>query len=44
MFQRAIDDVLREHTGRICYVDDVIIFSENESDHVKHIDSVEKLV
>lgn len=43
-FQRAIDDVLREHTGRICYVDDVIIFSENESDHVKHIDSVEKLV
>ncbi|KAH8336032.1 hypothetical protein KR074_003115 [Drosophila pseudoananassae] len=40
IFQRAIDDVLREEIGKICYVyvDDVIIFSENETEHVKHID------
>lgn len=39
IFQRAIDDVLREQIGKSCYVyvDDVIIFSENENDHVNHI-------
>jgi len=44
IFQRAIDDILREHIGKICYVyvDDVIIFSENETDHVKHIDTILK--
>ncbi|KAH8294430.1 hypothetical protein KR054_002016 [Drosophila jambulina] len=44
IFQRAIDDVLREDIGKICYVyvDDVIIFSENETEHVKHIDTVLK--
>nr|ABI48306.1 pol protein [Drosophila melanogaster] len=44
IFQRALDDVLREQIGKICYVyvDDVIIFSENESDHVRHIDTVLK--
>jgi len=36
--------VLREEIGKICYVyvDDVIIFSENETEHVKHIDTVLK--
>jgi len=36
--------VLREEIGKMCYVyvDDVIIFSESESDHVKHIDTVLK--
>jgi len=44
IFQRAIDDVLREQIGKICYVyvDDVIIFSENAADHVIHIDTVLK--
>ncbi|XP_070132574.1 uncharacterized protein [Drosophila bipectinata] len=44
IFQRAIDDVLREEIGKICYVyvDDVIIFSENETEHVKHINIVLK--
>lgn len=39
IFQRAIDDVLRERIGKSCYVyvDDVIIFSENMADHVDHI-------
>jgi len=36
--------VLREEIGKICYVyvDDVIIFSENETEHIKHIDIVLK--
>jgi len=31
VFQRMIDDVLREHIGKICYVyiDDIIVFSED---------------
>jgi len=39
IFQRAIDDVLREQIGKSCYVyvDDVIIFSESMEDHVRHI-------
>ena len=46
IFQRAIDDVLREHIGKFChvYVDDIIIFSENEEDHVKHIDCILQLM
>lgn len=44
IFQRAIDDVLREHIGKICYVhvDDVIIFSESEADHLRHIELILK--
>jgi len=42
IFQRAIDDVLREQIGNICYVyvDDAIIFSEDAADHVRRIDTV----
>lgn len=42
IFQRAIDDILREHIGKFCYVyvDYVIIFSANEADHVRHINTV----
>lgn len=44
IFQRTIDDILREQIGKFCYVyvDDVIIFSENEEMHVKHVDWVLK--
>lgn len=44
MFQRAIDDVLREQIGKTCYVyvDDVIVFSETKEDHVRHIDCILK--
>jgi len=39
IFQRAIDDVLREKISKTCYVyvDDVKIFSESKEDHVKDI-------
>ena len=42
IFQRAIDDVLREQIGKSChvYIDDVIIYSKNEDDHITHIDWV----
>ncbi|KAH8292624.1 hypothetical protein KR054_012132 [Drosophila jambulina] len=44
IFQRTIDDILREEIGKFCYVyvDDVIIFSEDENAHVKHVDWVLK--
>ena len=42
VFQRAIDDVLREYIGKFCqvYVDDIIIYSTSEEEHVTHIASV----
>ena len=47
IFQRAIDDVLREFIGKFLqvYIDDVLIYSESEEDHVRHIRLVlEKLI
>jgi len=46
IFRIAIDDSLREQIGKTCYVyvDDVIIFSENENAHVKHVDWVLKTI
>ncbi|KAH8246061.1 hypothetical protein KR032_008007 [Drosophila birchii] len=42
IFQRTIDDILREQIGKFCYVyvDDVIVFSEDENAHVRHVDWV----
>lgn len=42
IFQRAIDDVLREVIGKYChvYVDDIIIYSPDGESHLKHIDSI----
>lgn len=39
IFQRALDDILRLHIGKSCYVyiDDIIIFSEHEEQHLNHI-------
>jgi len=44
IFQRTIDDILREQIGKFCYVyvDDVIIYSEDENSHIKHVDWVLK--
>ncbi|KAH8360710.1 hypothetical protein KR200_003963 [Drosophila serrata] len=40
IFQRTIDDILREQIGKFCYVyvDDVIVFSEDENAHIRHVD------
>lgn len=42
IFQRTIDDVLREDIGKICqvYMDDIINFSPDERSHLEHIDKV----
>lgn len=44
IFQRAIDDVLRERIGKSCYVyvDDVIIFSQTKEKHVEDVNWVLK--
>lgn len=36
IFQRALDDILREHIGKICYIyiDDIIVFSQDEKSHL----------
>jgi hypothetical protein len=40
--QRRVAAALREHIGSFChvYLDDIIIWSENVTDHVRHIDKV----
>ena len=42
IFQRAIDDVLREEIGKTChvYIDDIIIFSASEQKHIDDIDRI----
>lgn len=42
IFQRTLDDILREFIGKICYVyvDDIIIFSKDEKSHLDHVDKV----
>jgi len=46
VFQRMIDDVLREHIGKICYIyiDDIIVFSKDYESHWRNLRAVfEKL-
>lgn len=42
IFQRTIDDILREDIGKTCqvYMDDVIIFSPDEKSHLEHINNI----
>lgn len=44
IFQRALDDILREHIGKRCYVyiDDIIIFSKTEEEHFTDMETVFK--
>lgn len=39
IFQRALDDILREHIGKRCYVyiDDIIIFGSSEKEHFMNL-------
>jgi transposase InsO family protein len=41
-FQALINNVLRKHLDMfvIAYLDDILIYSENEADHVKHVQMV----
>lgn len=42
IFQRALDDILRDHIGKICYVyiDDILIFSKDEKSHMENIRTI----
>lgn len=42
IFQRALDDILRQFIGKICYVyvDDIIIFSKDEKSHIEHVNQI----
>lgn len=42
IFQRTLDDILRDYIGKSCYVyiDDIIIFSENQEQHAKDIEQI----
>lgn len=42
IFQRTLDDILREHIGKQCYVyiDDIIILGKSKEEHLKNINSV----
>lgn len=44
IFQRALDDILRDHIGKTCYVyiDDIVVFSKTEEEHARHIEDVFK--
>lgn len=44
IFQRAIDDILREVIGKTChvYIDDIIIFSSSAEKHITDIDRILK--
>jgi len=41
-FQRALDLILTKYKWKTClvYLDDVIIFSNNVDDHIKHVDEI----
>lgn len=41
-FQRMITNVLREHLDIfvVCYLDDILIFSETEEEHAKHVHTI----
>lgn len=43
-FQRMINHVLREHLDDfvVCYLDDILIFSETEEEHMEHVHKVLK--
>lgn len=46
IFQRAIDDVLRDQIGKICYVyiNDVIVFGKDLEEHLTNLNTVLKLL
>lgn len=42
VFQRCVDDILREYIGKFAYVyvDDIIIFSNSPEEHIDHIRTI----
>lgn len=46
IFQRALDDILREHIGKRCYVyiDDIVILGKTEEEHFENISLIFKVL
>lgn len=44
IFQRTLDDILREHIAKRCYVyiDDIVIFGKDQEEHLKNLELVFK--
>lgn len=44
IFQRAMDNILREYVGKIChvYIDDIIVYSESLEAHIEHLQTIIK--
>ena len=42
VFQRIMDTVLGDLVGKVCfvYLDDIVVFSENDNEHVRHVQLV----
>ena len=42
IFQRVMDDILREHIGKIChvYIDDIIVFGKTLEEHLSNLEKV----
>jgi len=42
LFFNALDDILREHIGKICYIyiDDIIVFSKDELTHCENLNQI----
>lgn len=42
IFQRTIDDVLKEYIGKICYVyrDEIVILGKDEEEHLKNLETI----
>ena len=45
IFQRCVDDILREYIGKFAYVyiDDVLIFSSSPEEHIEHVHVINAL-
>ncbi|GBP12864.1 Retrovirus-related Pol polyprotein from transposon gypsy [Eumeta japonica] len=43
IFQRAMDNILREFVGKIChvYIDDIIVYSESLEAYIEHLETLE---
>ena len=41
-FQRMMDNILRDHPYAFAYLDDILIFSSDESKHLRHLECVFK--
>lgn len=42
IFQRTVENILKDQPHSVCFFDDILIFSDNEKDHEVHLESTKK--